>query len=425
MISKDSQVFISRIIGLPIVDAAGDQVGRVKDVVYHLRTNNLAPRVRGLVMELFARQRIFVPMIRVHNITPNQVAILGQVDTRRFTKRETEFLVAADLFDRTVPRDRPTRIFDVSMVQVRNREWELRSVALRSKSGVSRFGFGGRTQTEVVRWSEVPVLVLAKGRTPAHIVAELSEMKPADIAKELHDLDPDRFAAVVAELDDETLAEALEELPEDEQIRLISTLDTERAADVLGEMDPDDAADLIRDLPVDVAEDLLQRMEPEDASEVRRLLVYEEFTAGGMMTPEPIILHTDATVADALARCRQEYLTPALASMVFICRPPVETPSGRYVGACHVQQLLRAAPTLLVATMLDKDLGSLTPSSPLAQVSRFFATYNLVVAPVVNDQQQLVGAVTVDDVLDHMLPDDWRGEHMDEITQTEVDDATY
>lgn len=75
--------------------------------------------------------------------------------------------------------------------------------------------------------------------------------------------------------------------------------------------------------------------------------------------------------------------------------------------------------------MLDKDLGSLTPSSPLAQVSRFFATYNLVVAPVVNDQQQLVGAVTVDDVLDHMLPDDWRGEHMDEITQTEVDDATY
>lgn len=425
MNSKDSQVFISRILGLPVVDAAGDQVGRVKDVVYHLRTNALAPRVRGLVVELFARQRIFVPMLRVHNITVNQVAILGQVDTRRFTKRETEFLVAADLFDRTVPRDRPTRIFDVSMVQVRNREWELRSVALRSKSGVTRFGFGGRSHTEVTRWNEVPILVLAKGRTPAHIVAELSDMKPADVAKELHDLDPERFAAVVAALDDETLAEALEELPEDEQIQLISTLDTERAADVLGEMDPDDAADLIRDLPADVAEDLLQRMEPEDASDVRRLLLYEEFTAGGMMTPEPVILDTDATVADALARCREEHLTPALASMVFVCRPPVDTPSGRYVGACHVQQLLRAAPTLLVATMLDTNLEPLSPSSPLAQVSRFFATYNLVVAPVVNDQHQLLGAVTVDDVLDHMLPDDWRGEHMDENSQSEVNDAAY
>lgn len=425
MTSKDSQVFISRIVGLPIVDAAGDQVGRVKDVVYHLRTGSLAPRVRGMVVELFARQRIFVPMIRVHNITANQVAILGQVDTRRFTKRETEFLVAADLFDRAVPRDRPTRIFDVSMVQVRNREWELCSVALRSKSGVGRFGFGGRSQTEVVSWVEVPDLVLAKGRTAAHIVAELTDMKPADIAKELHDLDPERFAAVVAELDDETLAEALEELPEDEQIQLISTLDTERAADVLEEMDPDDAADLIRDLPADVAEDLLQRMQPEEASDVRRLLLYEEFTAGGMMTPEPVILDTDATVADALARCREESLTPALASMVFVCRPPVETPSGRYVGACHVQQLLRAAPTLLVATMLDTDLQPLSPTAPLAQVSRFFATYNLVVAPVVNDERQLLGAVTVDDVLDHMLPDDWRGEHMDEITPSEVSDATY
>ncbi len=425
MNAKDSQVFISRIVGLPLVDAAGDQVGRVKDVVYHLRINNLAPRVRGLVVELFARQRIFVPMIRVHNITTNQVAILGQVDTRRFTKRDTEFLVAADLFDRAVSRDRPTRISDVSMMQVRNREWELRSVALRSKSGVSRFGFGGRSATEVVRWSEVADLVMLKGRTPAHIVAEISDMKPADVAKELHDLDPERLAAVVAALDDETLAEALEELPEDEQIELISALDGERAADVLGQMDPDDAADLIRDLPNDVAEDLLQRMEPEEALEVRRLLIYEEFTAGGMMTPEPVILDTDATVADALARCRDESLTPALASMVFVCRPPAETPSGRYIGACHVQQLLRAAPTLLVATMLDSDLEPLQPTSPLAQVSRFFATYNLVVAPVVNEQRQLIGAVTVDDVLDHMLPDDWRGEHMDEPMQSEVNDGTY
>ncbi|MDO5737110.1 MAG: PRC-barrel domain-containing protein [Propionibacteriaceae bacterium] len=425
MSAKDTQVFISRIIGLPIVDAAGDQVGRVKDVVYHLRVNTLAPRVRGLVVELFARQRIFVPMIRVHNITTNQVAILGQVDTRRFKKRDTEFLVAADLFDRAVSRDHPTRISDVSMFQVRNREWELRSVALRSKSGVSRFGFGGRSQTEVVRWSEVSDLVMLKGRTAAHIVAELADMKPADVAKELHDLDPDRLAAVVAALDDETLAEALEELPEDEQIELISALESERAADVLGEMDPDDAADLIRDLPNDVAEDLLRRMEPEEASDVRRLLLYEEFTAGGMMTPEPVILDTDATVADALARCREESLTPALASMVFVCRPPVETPSGRYIGACHVQQLLRAAPTLLVATMLDDGLHPLAASAPLAQVSRFFATYNLVVAPVVNDQHQLIGAVTVDDVLDHMLPDDWRGDHMDEPSKVEVNDAAY
>ncbi len=414
MSTKDSAVFISRVIGLPVVDAVGDQVGRVKDVVFHLRTNNLAPRVRGLVVELFARQRIFVPMVRVHNITANQVAILGQVDTRRFTKRDTEWLVSADLFDRPVPRELPTTIYDVSMVQVRNREWELFQVAISSRAKVSRFGFGGRRVTDIINWNQVPDLVLNKGQTPAHLVAKFSDMKPADIAQELHDLDPDRLAAVVEALDDETLAVALEELPGDEQIHLISTLDTDRAADVLAEMDPDDAADLIKELPEAVAENLLEHMEPEDASDVRRLLVYGEFTAGGMMTPEPVVLGADATVAEALARVRAEHLTPALASMVFITRPPLETPSGRYVGAVHFQQLLRSAPTLMVATMMDHNLEPLSPDSPLAQVSRFFATYNLVVAPVVDADGALVGAVTVDDVLDHMLPDDWRGTQMDE-----------
>lgn len=413
LMSGERQVFISRIIGLPIVDAAGDQVGRVKDVVCFLRDGGQAPRVKGLVVELFARQRIFVPMVRVHNITPTQVAILGQVDTRRFQRRSGEVLVDADLFDRSTTHDQPTKIYDVAMQQVRNREWELSKVALRRVSPLGRFGLGGRAVPTIVPWSDVPTLSLTPKNTTAQMVAEFSEMKPADVAKELHDLEHDQLAAVVDALDDETLANALEELPEDEQIELISTLDTERAADVLEEMDPDDAADLIRELPVELAEDLLQRMEPEDASDVRRLMVYEEFTAGGMMTPEPIILDTDATVAQALSLARVESLTPALASMVFVCRAPLETPSGRYIGAVHLQRLLRAAPTLLVATMLDENLEPLHPADALAKVSRFFATYNLVVAPVVDDQRQLVGAVTVDDVLDHMLPNDWRGDQMD------------
>ncbi len=420
MVVKDSEVFISRIIGLPIVDAVGDQMGRVKDVVCYLRADGQAPRVKGLVAELFARARIFVPMVRVHNISPTAVSILGQVDTRRFQRRETELLVSADLLDRSIGRDRRTKIFDISMHQVRNREWELSSVALRTSGGAGRFGFGGRPDPQVVSWKEIPDLILRTGRTPAHLIAEFTDMKPADIAQELHDLEPESLTAVIDALDDETLAEALEELPEDEQIELISALDTERAADVLAEMDPDDAADLIRDLPAEVAEDLLQRMEPDEASDVRRLLVYEEFTAGGMMTPEPVILDTGASVAQALANVRNESLTPALASMVFVCRPPLETPSGRYVGAVHTQRLLREPPTTMVATLLDEDLEPLTPNDPLTHVSRFFATYNLVVAPVVGAEGHLLGAVTVDDVLDHMLPDDWRGDQMDEVEASEM-----
>ena len=117
--------------------------------------------------------------------------------------------------------------------------------------------------------------------------------------------------------------------------------------------------------------------------------------------------------ADALARVRNEELTPALASMVFVCRPPLDTPSGRYLGVVHTQRLLREPPSSMVSGVVDDDLLPMNPHAALAEVSRYFATYNLVVAPVVNEQNQLVGAVTVDDLLDHMLPEDWRGDQMD------------
>ncbi len=194
---------------------------------------------------------------------------------------------------------------------------------------------------------------------------------------------------------------------------LISVLDIERAADILEEMDPDDAADLIAELAPEMAERLLARMEPDEAEDVRRLLNYAEFTAGGMMTPEPVILPPDATVADALARIRDVDLTPALACMVYVCRAPLETPTGRFIGAVHFQRLLREPPSTLVSALVDSELETLTDDANLHAVSRYFATYNLVNAPVVDAKHRLIGAVTVDDVLDHVLPEDWRGAQLD------------
>ncbi|MEL4359076.1 MULTISPECIES: magnesium transporter MgtE N-terminal domain-containing protein [unclassified Luteococcus] len=412
---SSTAVFISRIRGLPVLDASGDQVGRVRDVVIQLRTQGRAPRVKGLVVELFARRRIFVPMVRVHAIDASQVAIEGQVDTRRFSKRDAETLVIDDLFDRTVNRaeGRRAAIYDVSMKPTRAREWEVSDVALREVNPNVRFRLSQRGRTSIVRWSEIPNLVLNAQQVTDHLVAQMADMKPADMARELHDMAPARRAEVVEQLDDEQLADALEELPEDEQVELLTALDNERAADILEEMNPDDAADLIKELPAEMAEDLLQRMEPDEAADVRGLLIYADLTAGGMMTPEPVVLAPDATVAEALARVRDEELTPALASMVFICRPPLDTPSGRFLGMVHTQRLLREPPSMLVSGLVDEGLEPMRPHSALAEVSRYFATYNLVVAPVVNEENQLVGAVAVDDLLDHMLPEDWRGEQLD------------
>ncbi len=418
-----TSIFVSRIRGLPVVDSDGDQIGKLRDVVVAQRSGSETPRVRGLVVELFARYRIFVPMLRVHSIDAVQVVISGVVNTRRFSRRDAETLVVEDLVERPVTRrDQPVPqvVFDVSIRQVRNRDWEVAEVALR-EAGRSRFRRRGHVT--IVGWHDVLLGGQQQGQDTEQVVAEMEEMNAADIARELHDMTPRRRGDVVRALSDDTLADAIGELPTDEQVALISSLDTERAADVLEEMDPDDAADLLGELPHDLAERLLGEMEVDEAEDVRRLLSYEESTAGGLMTPEPVILPTDATVAEALALVRNEDLTPALASMVYVTRSPHETPTGTFVGGVHIQRLLREPPSLLASGLVDTTLEPLKVDASLAEVSRYFATYNLVCAPVVDDESHLVGAVTVDDVLDHMLPEDWRGDQMDGLVPDEDEEA--
>ncbi len=405
-----------------MLDPNGEQVGKVRDVVIQNRSGNRAPRVKGLVVELFALRRIFFPMERVHSIDAHQVIISGLVNTVRFRVREREMLVVDDLFDRTVHRPDaagPETIFDVAIKRNRARDWMLAEVALR-EAGRRPFQRGHVT---IVEWSEVPDFIENMAVRDAEQQAmRLSDLKAADVARELHDMDPTLRAAVVHAMDDDRLAEALEELPEDEQVDVINSLDSERAADVLEEMDPDDAADLIAELDSEMAEDILGRMEPEEARDVRILLSYDAATAGGLMNPEPVVLNVDATVADALASVRRPEITPAMAALAFICRPPMDTPTGRYVGAVHFQRLLREPPSALVAGLIDPDITPLTPQSNIAQVSRYFATYDLVCAPVVDADRRLIGAVTVDDVLDHILPNDWRGVQLDRL-DTEVSDG--
>jgi Mg/Co/Ni transporter MgtE len=126
------------------------------------------------------------------------------------------------------------------------------------------------------------------------------------------------------------------------------------------------------------------------------------------MTTDPVVLRPDATVADALARVRSPDLSPALAAQVYVCRAPEETPTGKYLGTVHFQRLLRDPPFTLVGSMVDSDLRPLSPDSTLQGVTSYLATYNMVAAPVVDESGSLLGAVTVDDVLDHLLPEDWR-----------------
>lgn len=407
MTTSTGRVFISRIVGQAVFDPVGDQVGKLRDVVLAVRSGRQRPRVLGVVVEALGRRRVFLPMTRVTSLDSGQIITTGVLNVRKFEKRATETLAVHELFDRTVTfGDGLTgTVYDVAIEQDPRRDWYVSDLAVHERA--KRFGRHGASH--VFEWDEVSGLTSYEPVQGAkNLLATMDEMRPADLANALRDLTPKRRLEVAAELKDERLADVLEELPEQLQIEILGVLAPERGADVLEEMNPDDAADLLGELPAHNAEALLQLMEPEDAEDVRRLLVYEDHTAGGMMTTEPVILPPDATIAEALAMIRDADLIPALASTVYVCRTPIETPTGRFIGIAHFQALLREPPSTLVSAVVDTDIDWPRPDASLAHVASLLAAYNLVALPVVDENQHLLGAITIDDVLDHLLPEGWR-----------------
>jgi flagellar motility protein MotE (MotC chaperone) len=417
-VSGGTRVFVARLAGTPVFDPIGDQVGRVRDVVALIRAKG-APRAVGLVVEVPGRRRIFLPLTRVTSIDAGQVISTGLVNMRRFEQRAMESLVLGELLDRTVrfkDGSGEATVEDLSIAKQRSGDWLVDQLFVRRRPQQKvALGLRRRGATLVVPVDAVTGLAASEQEQgAARLLEAYEDLRPADLADVLHELGDTRRLEIAAALDDERLADVLEELPEDDQVSILSGLSTDRAADVLEAMQPDDAADLLHEMPDEQARHLLELMEPDEARDLRRLLTYAEDTAGGLMTTEPVIMGPETTIATALAQIRRQDLPPALASMVFVVRPPLETPTGRFLGVAHFQRLLREPPHASVGSVIDTDTEWLTTDAPLGRMTRLLAAYDLLALPVLDGEKRLLGAVSVDDVLDHILPADWREQHDDE-----------
>jgi len=403
-----SRVFLARLAGTAVFDPNGDQLGKVRDAVATLRANNQPPRILGFVIEVPPRKRIFIPITRVTSIDNGQVIITGLLNMRRFEPRTNEITVLSEMLDRSVTlieTDEKVTIEDVAMEISKTGDWFIERVHVMKRGS----GFRKRGASSTVTWAEISGIHIPETHQGvSNLLGTLANLRAADLAAVLHDLSIKRKVEIARALDDERLADVLEEMDETSRVELLAELEGERAADVLEEMDPDDAADLLREVGKEKAQALLALMEPEDAEGVQRLMDYEDYSAGGMMTTEPIVLTADSTVAEALARVRLSEVAPGLAAQVFVCRQPLETPTGRLLGVVHIQRLLREPPATLLGAIVDSDIAPLVPEASLSEVSSYLAIYNLLAVPIVDSNERLLGAVTVDDVLDHLLPENWR-----------------
>jgi CBS domain-containing protein len=391
-------VYTSRLAGRRLLDSEGVAVGRVRDVVILPTASSDAPWVLGLVVTL-QRRHIFVNLGRLAEISVDGVYLRGgAVDLRRFSRRTGEIL-ASDLYGR--PAGDGTVVLDVGITRSQSRRggWEVGGLAVGPPRGLRH------QPADVVPWYQHPELFKA-GELAAQLVA-LREMHPTDLAHAVVTMTPARRGQLAGALGDEELADLLEELPEVDQVRLLAGLGLERTADVVEEMEPDDAADLLAEMPAEQRERLLAAMEKVQAADLRRLLRYDATTAGGLMTSQPLIVPPDAPVAEVLARLREPEVAVTAAAQVYVCEPPSITPTGRYLGSVGFQRLLRQPPSLTVGECIEES-SFVRPDLPEQEVARRMAAYNLIGVAVCDEAGRLLGAITVDDVLDRLLPADWR-----------------
>src|SRR3954470_9453276 len=370
-------LYLSQAIGRPVLDADGEPVGKVDDLIVAL--GDRYPPVTGLVMAT-DRRRIFLPWSSVARFDDAGARLSkDRIDITKFQQRPDEIRLRAELLDKQIVDIDGRKVVRVNDLRLDDVEGRLHLVAvdvgaagLLRRLGIER---GYRvlarnlrlpTPERYIDWEDVdPVetsVASIKLRVPH---AGLTELHPADLATIIDQLAPRDRAGVLAALDDEAAADAIEEMEPDTQVEVLEFLEPARAADILEEMSPDDAADLVADLSDETRDEILALMERDEADEVRELLAYPEDTAGGIMTTEFVAVPASLTTAQTIERLRE--LEPDAETIYYVY---VTDEAGRLVGVLSLRDLIVAPPDVPMGeVMIDEPVavGALEPADSVAE----------------------------------------------------------
>jgi len=405
-------LMLTQLVGSPLLNPAGERLGRVEDVIVRLADSGYPP-VTGLKVRVGGRD-LFVSVKTLAKLAPGDTRLGAQtLDLSHFERRPGEVLLGEDIQDRrliNVAVGRPMNANDLALAQIGD-QWRLVGVDPSPRGVLRRLLPEGmrrkkRRPAPIVNWSDIQPFV---GRVPtARLLIPLQRLKrlhPAQIAdlveSSSHEEGEEIIDAVAA--DPELTADVFEELDTDHQIEFLRSHTNEEAAAILARMAPDDAADLLGELDQQRRLRVLNLMPAAQQHKVRALLQYNASTAGGMMSPDYIAVPRGTTQAQALERVRVDDVVPSqLLTAVLVIEP-----DGRLVGCVSTIALLKAK----VDAPIEK--ANLSPArvhvdDDLPEIALLMADYNLTVVPVIDRDGLLVGAISVDDLLEAVVPNDWR-----------------
>jgi magnesium transporter len=410
-------IYVSNILGRPVWNAKGQQVGRCQDLLVTEREQGTA-LVRAVAVQRERQESVLVPAEQVAWLSP--AVILKNGLNTPYLPHGQELRLREQVLDRQIvdlEGRQLVRVNDLQLTRVEaDGRYYLTGVAVGGPSLVRRLGLEGLSRAvlrainrdfeeKVIRWSDVAPM---QPDAPIRLKVtkdKLRQINPVDIANMITELDRSSSLALLQSLDTETVADTIQEIEPELQMSVLSSLSPEQAVDVLEEMDPDNAADLLGALDADERSAYLDLMEAEDSIGVEKLLAFPEDSAGGIMTTEFTSIPMGMRADEALAFLRTSRTARDDETMYYLHIADAE---GRLVGVISLRDLVMADPDARLDDIMENNPITVTPLTTQAEVAQIVARYNLLEVPVVDEKGRLDGIVTVDDAIDAVIPTAWK-----------------
>ena len=402
---------LSSVVKSALVDRNGDRLGRVEDLITR---HGAAPHppVTGVVARV-AHRELFVPITRITDLRPGRVQLSGDtVSLQRFERRPGELLLSGDLRARHLINLQGARLIRANEIELARVDGRLEVVAVDPSPRVTLRALLPRSLRrriptgKVVDWASIEPFVAhvptARLRIPYRKLARLHPAQIADLVEAASHEEGEEIIEAVGQ-NRELEADVFEELDEDHQVEFVQSRSDAEAARLLATMAPDDAADLIMQLDQERRLPVLSLLPFAQQRKVRVLLNYNPETAGGLMSPDFLCLPDTTPVREVLDAIHTSKAPPEALAVVF-----AEGGDRRVTGSASVVALVQAQPQAALASVVRPNPAHVHPDWDLHAVTRKVTDFNLTVAPVMDEEHRMVGVITVDDVLETLLPTGWR-----------------
>ena len=405
-----AEVFVADVLGKTVLDPLGEEIGRLRDIA--VESGTPFPRAVGLLLEKKKTTR-FLPWSDLNIFNRRIISSRKrESDLSEFQPSPDQLLIGRDILDKQIVDingAKVVRVNDVKLTEeggmacVTDVDVGVRGILRRL--GVERRGdaffqaIRHPLRHQLISWEFIQPLTPKLDRLTLSVSQEaLANIHPADIAQIISGMAPDERKGFFGKLDLETAAEALHELEPEVQADIISDMDKEQAADVIERMPPDEAADVIADLSAEKAQEILGLMEKEEAADVHELLGHEEDTAGGLMTNEYLAYPPTITVGEAMERFKKDAAEIEAYYYIYVVE------EEKLLGVLGIRELILEEPGKPIREVMHTKLITVRAEAGQEMVAELISKYNLLALPVVDEENCLLGVVTVDDVVDLLLP---------------------